>query len=759
MEVIMKIRIKNLYIIIFMLSLTLLALSTEYQHNYGKRSFSKSPLITKIGSDKSDGIYDYVSISDIDQMDNTYATTFETKDAPSVNWLNSNYLYRKKITITNNYGSNVVTNTIVKFIEDTETLISDNKVRSDGNDWRIAYWTGSAWTELARDVHSGWNSANTETWFRLQADISNIASDDNYYVYYGYSGETGTPTTLGLSEYTIQEQTTHDGQTDWAIDWDNLEEWGAGQAFSRNYNYDSWGAIKEVEMYCNDKIGSTADLLAAYIFSSASGDHGDEVPNGISNTKQNTDFVSPSWNTFTFSPPYPRVEPGRNYFAILPYNNRDASTQYIRWDYDADANGEQAYQVWQGGSWGSDPSFPSGAEYTHRVTGHAGPNDDCSHSLSSEEKTIILLRKFDNAIFNAWSSSVPPYKCTLSVKTEANQQDIIIEWDKVPSFDGAYYDDTAHTLINPGGIDTVIITLGSTPEDAETLFYWRAKVYNGYEWSSWSDIRSFTMDMEAEDVYWYQVGGAQFEQDTLNNTTVQGDSVILSTGETIGSLTSLHIIYNDLKAENSNRNDWDGVKWVKSEKDDSIGIQVEYKNAGVWTLVPDDVIGTTQGLNSFGFYDQDTNFCTVDLTNIGNPESTEYDTLRIKVRFKSYSVKSANDPTLKMLALGNTSGNITGVPNNDKLLIFALNRVIPNPFINRTNIKYQIPKKVKVNLQVLDIVGRSVVNLVNKTQNPGYYSLQWNGNDKNNRELPSGIYFLRMDADGFQSTQKMLFLR
>ncbi|MBA7607392.1 hypothetical protein ES703_14551 [subsurface metagenome] len=279
--------------------------------------------------------------------------------------------------------------------------------------------------------------------------------------------------------------------------------------------------------------------------------------------------------------------------------------------------------------------------------------------------------------------------------------------------------------------------------------------------SLWSGIRSFTMDMDLENEYpyWYQVAGPQFEKDTLNNTTVQSNSVILSTGETNGSLTSLHIVYNDLKIENSNRNDWDGVKWTKSSLDDSIGVQIEYKNVGVWTLVQDVVIGTAQGFNSIGFFDMTSNFCTVDLTNIGDPVGTEYDTLRIKVLFKSYSAKSANDPVLLMLALGNTSGSVTGISTIDKPMVFTLYRNRPNPFTNGTEIRYQIPKRVKVELQVFDVMGRSVVTLVNKEQKPGYYSIQWRGMNKNKKLLPSGIYFLRMEAGDFKATQKMVRLR
>ena len=111
----------------------------------------------------------------------------------SPDWWNANYQYRKKITVSSSDSTAVPNEYSVSFTEDTASLISAGKLRSDGNDWRIAYWNSSSWIELDRHVRSGWNSANTETWFKTQAAINGGGSDDNYYVYYGYSGETGTP--------------------------------------------------------------------------------------------------------------------------------------------------------------------------------------------------------------------------------------------------------------------------------------------------------------------------------------------------------------------------------------------------------------------------------------------------------------------------------------------------------------------------------------------------------------------------------------
>jgi hypothetical protein len=127
-------------------------------------------------------------------MDDGAYAVWETQHGGE--WWNSSYTLRKKITIT--AGSTAIpTDYTVSFTEDTATLITKGQVRSDGNDWRIVYWNGSSWVELDRWVDDivgdGWDSATTVTWFKTQAAIGASSADDNYYLYYGYSGETQSP--------------------------------------------------------------------------------------------------------------------------------------------------------------------------------------------------------------------------------------------------------------------------------------------------------------------------------------------------------------------------------------------------------------------------------------------------------------------------------------------------------------------------------------------------------------------------------------
>jgi hypothetical protein len=77
------------------------------------------------------------------------------------------------------------------------SLVGAGKSQADGDDVRILYWSAGScgWTELDRalDQSSSWGSANTKIWFKLQVGISASSADDDYYLYYGYSGATNPP--------------------------------------------------------------------------------------------------------------------------------------------------------------------------------------------------------------------------------------------------------------------------------------------------------------------------------------------------------------------------------------------------------------------------------------------------------------------------------------------------------------------------------------------------------------------------------------
>jgi hypothetical protein len=77
----------------------------------------------------------------------------------------------------------------------------------------------------------------------------------------------------------------------------------------------------------------------------------------------------------------------------------------------------------------------------------------------------------------------------------------------------------------------------------------------------------------------------------------------------------------------------------------------------------------------------------------------------------------------------------------------------PNPFNPSTTIRYELPKTADVSLKIFNVLGQEMVSLVNDQRAPGSYQVQWNAN------VPSGIYFYRLEAGGFVETKKMILLR
>jgi FlgD Ig-like domain len=93
---------------------------------------------------------------------------------------------------------------------------------------------------------------------------------------------------------------------------------------------------------------------------------------------------------------------------------------------------------------------------------------------------------------------------------------------------------------------------------------------------------------------------------------------------------------------------------------------------------------------------------------------------------------------------------------------FSLAQNYPNPFNPSTTISYAIPEdngQTAVRLSVFSIRGQLVRTLVDKSQGPGTYNVNWDGSDDRGRQISSGVYFYRLVANDFVSTRKMVVLK
>jgi flagellar hook assembly protein FlgD len=74
-------------------------------------------------------------------------------------------------------------------------------------------------------------------------------------------------------------------------------------------------------------------------------------------------------------------------------------------------------------------------------------------------------------------------------------------------------------------------------------------------------------------------------------------------------------------------------------------------------------------------------------------------------------------------------------------------------------IRYELPKKTKVEIEIYDGAGRRVKTLLSGVVDRGIYQLEWDGRDDKERQVSSGIYFVRMKAGEFESIKKLVYLR
>jgi photosystem II stability/assembly factor-like uncharacterized protein len=85
---------------------------------------------------------------------------------------------------------------------------------------------------------------------------------------------------------------------------------------------------------------------------------------------------------------------------------------------------------------------------------------------------------------------------------------------------------------------------------------------------------------------------------------------------------------------------------------------------------------------------------------------------------------------------------------------YSLSQNFPNPFNPSTKINFSIPTESFVSLKVFNSLGEEIETLFAEELNAGSYKYDWNAIN-----LPSGIYFYRLQAADFMETKKMMLLR
>ncbi len=164
------------------------------------------------------------------------------------------------------------------------------------------------------------------------------------------------------------------------------------------------------------------------------------------------------------------------------------------------------------------------------------------------------------------------------------------------------------------------------------------------------------------------------------------------------------------------------VNWATATETNNYGFEL-YRNGSKVTFVKGN--GTTTERNSYSYSDN-------ELAN-GN------------YSYQLYQIDFDGTKTL----VGKTSVEVSVAP-----VEFALNQNYPNPFNPSTSISFSIPNASSVKLTIYNAIGKEVTTLVNGTMESGNHKVVWNANN-----MPSGMYFYKLQADNFTATKKMMLIK
>jgi len=94
----------------------------------------------------------------------------------------------------------------------------------------------------------------------------------------------------------------------------------------------------------------------------------------------------------------------------------------------------------------------------------------------------------------------------------------------------------------------------------------------------------------------------------------------------------------------------------------------------------------------------------------------------------------------------------------------TLEQNVPNPFNPSTTIRFGLPDNAhgglyQVRLDIYNLRGALVRNLLNEPLGPGYHSIYWEGTGRSGRTLPSGVYFYRLRTGNQSLTRKLILLK
>jgi hypothetical protein len=247
------------------------------------------------------------------------------------------------------------------------------------------------------------------------------------------------------------------------------------------------------------------------------------------------------------------------------------------------------------------------------------------------------------------------------------------------------------------------------------LYQWNLGVNGQPYWKGWVTGNDTISDdaTPTYDAIWF------FAPDGSDTTVVYLDQVVWNSG---GEVPVELVSFN----ASVDKNVVD-LRWITATELNNSGFAIERRsgNSSYEKIAFVQGKGTTTQVNGYSYSD------------LVNQTGTYYYRLR-QLNFDGTFVYS-NEIMVSVIAL---------------LGQYALAQNYPNPFNPTTTIGFGIPEKRNVRLSVLNVLGEEIRVLLNEEKEAGYHSIDLNASD-----LPSSVYFYRLQSGNFIDTKKMLLLK
>ncbi|GAB4327776.1 MAG: hypothetical protein Kow0037_01610 [Calditrichia bacterium] len=122
--------------------------------------------------------------------------------------------------------------------------------------------------------------------------------------------------------------------------------------------------------------------------------------------------------------------------------------------------------------------------------------------------------------------------------------------------------------------------------------------------------------------------------------------------------------------------------------------------------------------------------------------------------FQLYFATPLNKEQMAKLGFDTTLVGIEEPQAGEMPTGFELAQNYPNPFNPTTTIRFTLPISANVSLKVFNVLGEEVATLLNGKQTAGVHEVQFDASN-----LTSGVYFYRLEGEGFSQTKKMFLLK